>query len=368
MLVVGPLIVAAACSRAPRKEIVATIASDEGKKAGPPPDAPAPPSVSISSTPPPVKTFVAKKEYEKNLASARKFTMESLYDGAITLSCGLAGTFRNDALDAAVIRYQCTHEVHGLDHDMEGVDMSCMGCTKEGVRLVGGAPDNVLDVPQVGFVEVLWTNHTGLWNLKGDGLFYAVVVATQCTVAGSDCTSEQDVYVLDDHRFSRDDAKLDWPLVPLDGELDVDKDGKPELVARVWTAAIDEKIVEGCAPKDQRGVRTSPGDANDKTLSIDGLISWVPTGFSTTLALFRPWYETRLRLARAAATTLIDGDACELPTLRTAAEIYVYQRMLGATDEVATKEASAIADALPSWPGMLHTLAADVYPALTDKR
>jgi hypothetical protein len=367
LLAVSTMLVA--CSRSSTRGTPVTIAADDTTKSDVGADAPSVPpsiSVSISSTPSPAPSFVPKKELEKNLATARKLTPESLYGGAIILSCGLAGTYKSDPFDAAVLRYQCTGALQH-DHDMEGVDMACMGCVHEGVRLVGGAPGNVIDEPEVGFVEVLWSSKSGVWDLKGDALRYAVTVATSCS--GWDCSSEQHVYVLEDHVFSKDTStKLSWPLVPLGGELDIDKDSHPELVARLWSVPLDAKSIDVCPPKDRRGVRVSPGGDNRKTLTIDGLISWVPTGFSTTLALFKPWYETRLRLARAAAAAGFPDDPCPLPALRTAAEVYVYARELGVSDVDAAKEADLVAGTDASWPAMRSALATQVYAALVDSR
>jgi hypothetical protein len=279
-------------------------------------------SASISAAPAPSPSeppYDPKAEYAKNLAAAKDFKGTGCY--------GLA-TWVVPGRLAAMIRYEC-ELVTSSEHDWPH---------REGVRWVGAAPGQVID-HRATYAEVFWAPKVGLWDLRGAGATYSVVASTGAPSYWAHKEWGYSVFKLDGDSWV--EQKL-IPQYPEAGE-DVDHDGVPDFPFELVTLRDYDACSELADPRYLRR-------ASVERLTVEGLEHWNGTAYVADVASFRPWYEARLREARADAaaivspTDAVSADAA-LPAhcqtdqvLQIALKLHVYAQVLGSSPAAAKSE------------------------------
>ena len=227
---------------------------------------------------------------------------------------------------AAVLRYECPEHVQRIE-------------------LV--APGASRTLQNHNYVIEPWVH--GFWTpLGADRRFVALRRWTCAPITGCEGVTELHELVAD--RFEATlPIEIPWALSPA-AQSDVDDDGHPDLVVPYWSFELDPRPT-GCAPEQIASIEF-PNDSVQ--LSVDGVVSWSDKAktFVTGLASFRSWYTMRLSAARSLAKHLAASDAgatCPMETLRTAAEIATYGRVLGEPEATLDAEADAVASRTSEW-------------------
>jgi hypothetical protein len=207
----------------------------------------------------------------------------------------------------------------------------------------------------------------GFWTPLGPDKKYMAIRKSSCGPPEG-CRSISELI-----RFSNDvfdealSLELPWALQPA-AQIDFDHDGQPELVVPGWRLKL-AGAPSGCTPAE--GAAIEDADQEPK-LALDGLVAWSPTtkAFSTSLRSFAGWYAMRLSAARSVGKHLAAGDAgtCPVETLRTAAEIAIYGRVLGEDGAKLDAEAEAVGARRAEWPAVRTAIGFASIPQLVDAR
>ncbi len=205
-----------------------------------------------------------------------------------------------------------------------------------------------------------------LWDLHGDGARFVLVDLTSC---GANCSPERHrVLELRDGVWAVPAAQLERPA---EGR-DVDGDRIPD-----FPATLAHLIIAGCP-------RVTCGATYHIGATVEGLESWDGQRYTRELRSFVPYYASRLASARrdAEAHRANKGppDPCPVSEVQTAAEVYLYSRMLGATELAAGSAADAVMAGrststcgepyhdVRDWPALRRELASVKLPGLTRER
>ncbi|MBX3125961.1 MAG: hypothetical protein KF718_04565 [Polyangiaceae bacterium] len=193
---------------------------------------------------------------------------------------------------------------------------------------VSTAPGAVVS-GESGMVELQKTRGGGqLWDLRGDGARFVVLGLTPC---GASCgQAEPFVLELLSDRFVRAEHSPTCPTCI----QDFDRDRIPEFSFRLLALKV--------APCS----RVSCGPSYGLEVEVRGIESWEGGRYARDLRDFVPIYFDRLRRAKRDGERVMrakhKGGRCPLTALRTAAELYVYGRLIGESETDALASADAV--------------------------
>jgi hypothetical protein len=221
-----------------------------------------------------------------------------------------------------------------------------------------------------GMIDVVKTKRDALlWDLTGRGSDSVVLHLTPC---GPHCgQAKASVLSLRNGRF---EVPAHTPECPTCIQ-DQDRDGTPEFTYRMFALKIAP-----CA-------RASCGPASALEVEVRGIESYHDGKYARDLRDFVPMYFDRLKEARTVARRVRratgKSKTCPLNALRTAAEIYVYGRLIGENEPAALKDADSIMrgydfrpcskeydllDSPKDWEALRGELTAQTLPELQVRR
>jgi hypothetical protein len=191
---------------------------------------------------------------------------------------------------------------------------------------VSGAPYTL----RSGVIDVVGNQKKSvLWDLTGEGPRFIVLHLTRCE---PQCGTPEPVVL----ELAADDGisrKREAPQCPTCID-DADRDGIPEFAFRM----VDLEIAP-CS-------RASCGPETALLVQVRGFESWDGERFAPNLKAFVPLYRARLDAARAEVRRVRRAarkqNTCPLSALRVAAELFVYSRLTGATENDAFNQADQL--------------------------